>query len=119
MVHRFAEVEFLPMYFRFAWPTFLALGALTAFVLVRRLASVGTALLAVVLLLVGSDFSYLFAWLMPEQTGQWDYVLWPTNFLAPTMEVLHFNTWTPSLPLFLRHSMRSCGAWRRQPVDGR
>ena len=100
MVHRFAEVEFLPMYFRFAWPTFLALGALTAFVLVRRLASVWTALLAVVLLLVGSDFSYLFAWMMPEQTGQWDYVLWPTNFLAPTMEVLHFNTWTPSLPLF-------------------
>ena len=100
MVHRFAEVGFLPMYFRFAWPTFLALGALTAFVLVRRLAAAGTALLAVVLLLVGSDFSYLAAWMLPEQTGQWDYVLWPTNFLAPTMEVLHFNTWTPSLPLF-------------------
>ncbi len=100
LVHRFTGVGFLPMYFRFAWPTFLALGALTAFVLVRRLASAGTAVLAVVLLLVGSDFSYLAAWLLPEQTGQWDYVLWPTNFLAPTMEVLHFNTWTPSLPLF-------------------
>jgi hypothetical protein len=100
MVHRFAGVELLPMYFRYAWPTFLALGGLTAFVLVRRVASTGAAVLAVVLLLCGSDFSYLAAWLMPEQTGQWDYVLWPTNFLAPTMEVLHFNTWGPSLPVF-------------------
>jgi hypothetical protein len=101
MVHRFAGVALLPMYFRYAWPTFLALGALTAFVLVRRLASTGTTLLAVVLIMCGSDFSYLAAWLMPEQTGQWDYVLWPTNFLAPTMEVLHFNTWGPSLPIFV------------------
>jgi len=100
MAHRFANVRLLPMYFGYAWPTFLALGALTAFVLVRRLTTVGTALLAVVLVVVGSDFSYLAAWLMPEQTGQWDYVLWPTNFLAPTMEVLHFNTWTPSVPVF-------------------
>ena len=100
MVHRFAEVPLLAMYFRYAWPTFLALGALTAFVLVRRLAPVGTALLAVVLLMVGSDFSYIAAWLLPDQTGQWDYVLWPTNFLAPTMEVLHFNTWGPSMPVF-------------------
>ncbi len=100
MVHRFVEVPLLPMYFRFAWPAFLALGGLTAFVLVRRLASTETALLAVVLLLIGSDFSYLGAWLLPNKTGQWDYVLWPTNFLAPTMEVLHFNTWTPSVPVF-------------------
>src|SRR5439155_19670269 len=34
------------------------------------------------------------------QPGEWDYVLWPTNFLSPTMQLLHFSTWGPSLPLF-------------------
>jgi hypothetical protein len=100
MVHRFADVPLLPIYFRYAWPAFLSLGALTAFVLVRSLAPVGTALLAVVLMLVGGDFSYLAAWLLPHTTGQWDYVIWPSNFLASTMEVLQFNTWGPTLPLF-------------------
>jgi len=100
MVHRFVNVPLLPIYFGYAWPVFLTLGGLTAFVLVRRLAPVGTALLAVVLLLIGGDFSYLAAWLLPNKTFQWDYVLWPTNFLAPTMEVLHFNTWAPTLPVF-------------------
>ena len=60
----------------------------------------GTALLAVVLLLVAGDFSYLAAWALPHTNINWDYVLWPTNFLSPTMEVLHFNSWTPSLPIF-------------------
>lgn len=100
MIHRFASVPLLAIYFRYAWPAFLALGALTAYLLVRSLASTGVALLAVVLLLVGGDFSYLAAWLLPHDTIQWDYLLWPTNFLSPTMEVLHFNTWAPSLPLF-------------------
>ena len=100
MAHRFVDVPLLPIYFGYAWPVFLTLGALTAFVLVRRIAPTGAAMLAAVLLLVGSDFSYLAAWLLPAKTFQWDYVLWPTNFLAPTMEVLHFNTWTPSLPIF-------------------
>lgn len=100
MVHRFAGVPMLPIYFRYAWPAFLSLGALTAFALVRSLASVGVSLLATALIVIGGDFSYLAAWLLPHDTYQWDYVLWPTNFLAPTMEVLHFNTWAPSLPVF-------------------
>lgn len=100
MIHRFAGVPVLPMYYRYAWPTFLALGALTAFMLVRSLAPAGTALLAVVLILVGSDFSYLAAWYLPHAALDWDYLLWPTNFLSSTMQVLHFSTWTPSLPIF-------------------
>jgi hypothetical protein len=99
-VHRFAAVPLLPIYFRYAWPAFLSLGALTAFVLVRSLTSAGVAFLAVTLMLVAGDFSYLAAWLLPHATDQWDYLLWPTNFLSPTMEVLHFNTWAPTLPVF-------------------
>ena len=100
MVHRFASVPVLPMYYRYAWPTFLSLGALTAFVLVRSLASRGVSVLAVVLMLVGSDFSYLAAWFLPHAAVDWDYLLWPTNFFSSTMQVLHFSTWTPSLPVF-------------------
>ena len=43
MIHRFAGVPVMSMYYRYAWPTFLALGALTAFALVRSLASRGVA----------------------------------------------------------------------------
>jgi hypothetical protein len=100
MVHRFAAVPVLSMYYRYAWPTFLSLTALTAFVLVRSLAARGVAVLAVVLILVGSDFSYLAAWFLPHAAVDWDYLLWPTNFLSPTMQVLHFATWTPSMPVF-------------------
>ncbi len=100
VVNRFAGVPMLAAYYRYAWPVFLALGALTAFVLVRSLTTVGVAFLAVALILVGGDFSYLAAWFLPHATDQWDYLLWPTNFLSPTMEVLQFNTWTPSLPVF-------------------
>jgi hypothetical protein len=100
MIHRFAEMPVLPMYYRFAWPTFLALTALTSFTLVRSLAAPGVAVLATVLLLVGGDFSYLAARYLPHANFNWDYVLWPTNFLSPTMEVQHFSTWGPSLPLF-------------------
>jgi hypothetical protein len=99
-VNRFAGVPLLAAYYRYAWPVFLALGALMAFVLVRTLTTVGVAFLAVVLILLGGDFSYLAAWFLPHATDQWDYLLWPTNFLSPTMEVLQFNTWTPSLPIF-------------------
>jgi hypothetical protein len=99
-VHRFADVPLLLVYFRYAWPAFLSLGALTAFVLIRSLTPAGVAFLAVVLMLVGGDFSYLAAWLLPHATDQWDFLLWPTNFFSPTMEVLHFNTWTPTLPVF-------------------
>lgn len=100
MIHRFASVPMLSMYYRYAWPAFLALNALTIFALVRALASPGVAVLSAVLILVGGDLSYLAAWLLPHADVNWDYLLWPTNFLSPTMEVLHFATWGPSLPVF-------------------
>ena len=100
MIHRFVGVPVMSMYYRYAWPAFQTLSALTAFALVASLASPGVSLLAVVLILVGSDFSYLAAWLLPHNTVQWDYLLWPTNFLSPTVEVQHFATWGPSLPIF-------------------
>jgi hypothetical protein len=102
MIHRFANVPLLPMYFGFVWPTFLVLSAMTGFVLVRALASRAVAALSVTLVLVGSDLSYLVVWLAPQvqNSGAWDYVLWPTNFLSPTMQILHFNTWGFTLPLF-------------------
>src|SRR6185295_10313983 len=68
---------------------------------VRSLAARSVAALAVVLLLVGSDFSYLAAWFLPHAAIDWDYLLWPTNFLSPTMQVMHFSTWSPSLPVYL------------------
>jgi hypothetical protein len=101
MVHRFLAVPVLSIFFRYAWPTYVSLTAATAFVLVRQLASRGVAGLAVVLLLVGSDFSYLAAWFLPHAAVDWDYLLWPTNFLSPTMQVMHFSTWSPSLPVYL------------------
>ncbi|HKB11135.1 MAG TPA: hypothetical protein VKD69_10785 [Vicinamibacterales bacterium] len=101
MVHRFLAVPVLAIFFRYAWPTYVSLTAATAFVLVRQLASRGVAVLAVVLLLSGSDFSYLAAWFLPHAAVDWDYLLWPTNFLSPTMQVMHFSTWAPSLPVYL------------------
>jgi hypothetical protein len=100
MIHRFTGVPVMKMYYRYAWPAFQTLSALTAFALISSLVAPGVALLAVFLILIGSDFSYLAAWLLPHATVQWDYVLWPTNFLSPTMEVQHFATWGPSLPVF-------------------
>lgn len=100
MVHRFTGVPVLSMYYGYAWPAFVSLGAVTLFALVRSLASRAVAALSVVLVLVCSDFSYLAAWFLPHAAVDWDYVLWPTNFLAPTMHVLHFSTWAPSLSVF-------------------
>lgn len=100
MIHRFWAVPILSIFFRYAWPTFVSLGAVTAFTLVRALASRRVAVLAVVLLLLGSDFSYLAAWFLPHAAVDWDYLLWPTNFLSPTMQVMHFSTWSPSLPVY-------------------
>src|SRR4029077_20512821 len=101
MIHRFCAVPILSIFFRYGWPTFVMLGAVTAFTLVRSIASRGVAVLAVVLILVGSDFSYLAAWFLPHAAIDWDYLLWPTNFLSPTMQVMHFSTWSPSLPVYL------------------
>lgn len=100
MIHRFAAVPILPMYFRYAWPTFLSLSALTGFLLVRSIAPRAVAGLAIALVLAGSDFSYLWAWSLDHNPPAWDYVLWPTNFLSPTMHLLQFNTWGPSMPVF-------------------
>lgn len=101
MINRFCDVAILSIFFRYAWPTYVVLGSLTAFVLVRTLASRTAAILAVLFIVLGSDFSYLAAWFLPHDTVNWDYLLWSTNFLSPTMQVLHFNTWSPSLPVFL------------------
>ena len=99
MVHRFGGVPMLDIYFKYAWPTFLALGGASVFLFVRAIAPAGTALLTVALMLLAGDFSYLAAWYLPHAGINWDYVLWPTNFLSPTMETLHFNSITPSLPI--------------------
>jgi hypothetical protein len=100
MVHRFGGVPMLPIYFGYAWPAFLVIAALSGFLFVRAIASTGTALLAMVLMLIAGDFSYIAAWTLPHSNMNWDDVLWPTNFLSPTADVLHFNSWTPSLPIF-------------------
>lgn len=101
MIHRFADVPIMPIYFHYAWPAFLALGALVGYVMVRLLAPWTVALVSMALVVTASDFSYLAAWLLPHENVDWDFVLWPTNFLSPTMHVLHFNTWGPSMPVFL------------------
>jgi len=100
MVHRFGGVPILPLYFHFLWPTCLSLGALAGFAMVRLIARARVAALAMIMLAACSDFSYLAEWFLPKDPGGWDYVLWPTNFLSPTMMVLFFNTWGPTLPVF-------------------
>lgn len=100
MVHRFGGVPMLQIYFGYAWPAFLVIAALSGFLFVRAIAPTGTALLAIVLIMIAGDFSYVAAWALPHSNINWDDVLWPTNFLSPTADVLHFNSWTPSLPIF-------------------
>jgi hypothetical protein len=99
MVHRYAGVPMLAVYFRYGWPAFLAIAGLSMYLFVRAIAPPATAVLAVVLLMIAGDFSYVAAWHLPHTGFNWDYVLWPTNFLSPTMEPLFFNSWTPSLPI--------------------
>jgi hypothetical protein len=117
LVHRFAAVPTLDIYFRVAWPALLAIGAAAAFVFVRSIASTGVALLATTLLLAGGDFSYVFVRLLNPQTFLFDWLLWPTNFLAPTMEVLHFSTWTPSLPVLFAGLYAAARAERGPRTD--
>src|SRR6185436_12783625 len=116
MVHRFAGVPLLPIYFGYAWPAALALGALCGYVFVRSIAPRGAALLSIALVIVGGDFSYLAAWGLPHATNEWDYLLWPTNFLSPTMEVLYFNTWAQTLPVFFTMFYAIVQALRRRSV---
>ncbi|HWB15409.1 MAG TPA: hypothetical protein VG538_03300 [Vicinamibacterales bacterium] len=99
LVHRFADVPILDLHFRWGWPVFFTMAALMLLVFVKTLsASAGAGRLAAILLLLGGDFSYM---LVPfvRHAINFDWLLWPTNFLAPTMEVLHFSTWTPALPV--------------------
>ena len=100
MIHRFTGAPTLSVYYRYAWPTFLTLAALTAFIAFRAVSTTVAAWLAVALIVLGSDFSYLAAWFLPHAALDWDYLLWPTNFFSPTMQVLFFSTWCPSLPVF-------------------
>jgi len=95
VVHRFADVPMLDLYFRFAWPLFLVLAGLTCFLWVEQLAGAIAALMASVLLVAGSNLSYLAAWFF--RPSGWDDVLWSTNFLSPGAESLYFNNWTPAL----------------------
>ena len=100
MVHRFGDVPLFDIYFRYAWPAFLAIAALTIFVVVRRLASAAAAVFAVCLMVFGSDLSWIAARLRPYY-ADWDRIIWSTNLLTPGAELLYFNTWTPALAILL------------------
>lgn len=100
MVHRFGDVPLFDIYFRYAWPAFLAIAALTIFVVVHRLTSAAAAVFAVCLIVFGSDFSWIAARLRPYY-ADWDRIIWSTNWLTPGAELLYFNTWTPALAILL------------------
>jgi hypothetical protein len=99
MVHRFGDVLDPALYFTLAWPALPVVAAVCGFLFVAEVAGAGVASVAILLILTGGDFSWIVAWFFKPDTYLWDWLLWPTNFLAPTMEVLHFSTWTPSLPV--------------------
>lgn len=99
VVHGVGDVSLFDLYFRYLWPAFLVVLALTAFVFVRAVSSVAVAVLAVTLLLVGSDLSYLAVWLLRPSTSTFDDVIWSVNFQSPSAEPLLFNNWTPALVL--------------------
>lgn len=104
MIYRFGGVPLLDQYFRYVWPLFLLIAALTIFVTVRQLASTRVALLGSSLVLCGSDFSYVAAYVRPYRAhwNGWDRLMWSNNWLTPGAEQLFFNTWTPALAvLFL------------------
>ncbi len=96
MVYRFGGVPLLDLYFGYAWPTFLIMAGLTAFMFIRRIAGAPLALLATSLLLFGSDLSYIAAFFFSERP-YWDRLLWSTNWMTPGAEQLYFNPWTPAL----------------------
>jgi hypothetical protein len=95
MVHRFGSVPILDLYFKYAWPAFLALAMLGCFVLVESLASVETAFIAALLFGVGSNLAYLAAWF--STPAVWDEVVWSHNFQGAGAEVLLYGNWTPAL----------------------
>jgi hypothetical protein len=95
MVHRFGGVPLLDLYFRYAWPAFLALAVLGCFVLVESVASVEMAFVAALLFGVGSNLAYLAAWFL--KPAVWDDVVWSHNFQGAGAEVLLYGNWTPAL----------------------
>jgi hypothetical protein len=97
MIHRFGDVPLLSIYFGYAWTVLLALAALTLYVLLARVTATWTAAVAAVLFLIGSDLSYLAAWLGPPDTYLWDYVIWSSNTQSPAAETLIFNTFAPAM----------------------
>ena len=100
-IHRFGDVSLVDEYFRWGWPSLLGILALASFTTVRRLADSRVSFLATILLLFGSDFSYI-ATLVPHRRPYWDNLLWSTNWMTPSAEMLYFNPWTPALAvLFL------------------
>jgi hypothetical protein len=101
LLHRFASVPLLDLYFGLAWTALLALLAITAFVLVRAIASERAAVVGTVLLLAGSDLSFIVPLVADTARLTWDPVIWSSNFLSPGAETLLFNTWTPSLVVVL------------------
>ena len=117
LVHRFADVPLLPMYFGYAWPALLIVAALSMFVLTRELASVGAATVAAALFMIGSDFSYLIAWFTRPPTRLWDHVIWSTNFLSPSAETLYFNPYTAALAVAFA-ALYGLGAMERRHAFG-
>lgn len=95
MVHRFGDVPILEIYFRYAWPAFLALAALMCFVFVESISTPRAAFVTALLLMVGGNFAYLAKWLLDPEV--WDDVIWAHNFQGATAEPLLYNNWTPAL----------------------
>jgi hypothetical protein len=96
MVHRHGGVSLLDLYFRYAWPILIAMAALAVLLCVSRVASLTVGVLAAVLLLVGSDLSYVFA-VFFRHARDWDDLIWSNNLLTPGAEMLTFNPWAPAL----------------------
>ncbi len=95
MVHRFGGVPILDLYFRYAWPAFLALAVLVCFVFVESVSTPRAAFVAALLFGAGSNLAYLAAWFLHPPI--WDDVIWSHNFQGAGAEVLLYGNWTPAL----------------------
>jgi hypothetical protein len=109
-----ADIPVLDTYFRYIWPVYLSMAALMCFVFVESIATQSVAFLSALLLIVGSDLSYLAAWFYPRLGRRWDDVVWSANFLSPGAETLLFNNWTPTLVVVFA-GLYSLAAHERAP----
>lgn len=114
LLRLYADVPVLDTYFRYLWPAYFALTALMCYVFVESIASRGVAFLSALLLIIGSDLSYLAVWFYPTLSKRWDYVTWSANFLSPSAETLLFNNWTPTLAVLFA-GMYALAAHERDP----